>query len=65
DIGQCAGPIRLRRTLAADFSLAASLCWRPRLPSISAKRFFSRGKPARTPLPIRRCAVSFAPLGVG
>jgi hypothetical protein len=41
DIGQCAGPIRLRRTLAADFSLAASLGWRPRLASISAKRFFA------------------------
>ena len=46
DIGQCAGPIRLRRTLAADFSLAASLGWRPRLPSISAKRFF-RGESRR------------------
>ena len=46
DIGQCAGPIRLRRTLAADFSLAASLGWRPRLASISAKRFF-RGESRR------------------
>jgi hypothetical protein len=40
DIGKCERPIRLRRTLAANTYLAASLL-STRLSTISAKRFFA------------------------